>query len=161
MNQDVDAIREYLRQRTTLSLATVSDAGPWAATVFFAEDSDLNLYFVSDPKTRHCVDAARQPEVAATINEDCREWQSIQGLQIRGRVGVVGEQERAHIQALFLKKFPDVGAMLKAPEGSEARMVGDRMLTSTFYCLKPAWIRLIDNTIKFGHRSEVTLGGQT
>lgn len=160
MNQDADNIRNFLGARTTLSLATVSDNGPWAATMFFAEDPDLNLYFVSDPKTRHCIEAAANPEIAATVNEDCKAWQSIQGLQIRGRVSVVAEEDRAEVQDLFLNKFPDVAALLKAAEGSQERMIADRLLQSTFYRITPSWIRFIDNTISFGHRSEVTLGGQ-
>ncbi len=161
MNQDVDNIRKFMAERTTLSLATVSGSGPWAATMFFAEDPDLNLYFVSDPKTRHCIEAASNPEIAATINEDCKAWQSIQGLQIQGRVSVVADEDRSDVQALFLKKFPDVGDLLQAPVGSEGRMIADRLLQSAFYRITPSWIRFIDNTISFGHRSEVTLSDQT
>ena len=160
MNQDVDNIRSFLSERTTLSLATASANGPWAASVFFAEDPDLNLYFVSDPKTRHCLEAIANPDIAATVNEDCKGWQSIQGLQIKGRVSEVADNDRADVQGLFLKKFPDVASLLQASEGSEGRMIADRLMQSAFYRIAPTWIRFIDNTISFGHRSEVTLGGQ-
>jgi uncharacterized protein YhbP (UPF0306 family) len=157
MNQDVDNIRYYLKERTTLTLATVSDAGPWVAAVFFAEDERLNLYFVSDPTTRHCMEAAAHPEIAATVHEDCRTWHSIQGLQIRGSVGAVAEEGRSAIQNLFLKKFPDVAELIQASEGSNDRLIADRLMQSKFYCITPSWIRFIDNTKGFGHRSEVTL----
>src|SRR5262249_13082102 len=61
---------------TTVSLATVADGRPWAATVFYA-NVGTDLYFLSEPKTRHCTNILASGVVAATINEDYRDWQQI------------------------------------------------------------------------------------
>ena len=69
MNKDDKArVQKYLQQYSTLTLATSQDDKPWAATVFFVSDSDLNLYFVSDYRTHHGGDMAQNSRVAATIN---------------------------------------------------------------------------------------------
>ena len=39
-------VRELLAGHSTVTLATTHEGRSWAATVFYASDSDLNLYFV-------------------------------------------------------------------------------------------------------------------
>jgi uncharacterized protein YhbP (UPF0306 family) len=73
-DQDRAAIGDLLETHNTATLATSGADGPWAAAVFFASDADLNLYFVSDPRTRHARDLAVCPEVAAAIHADCSAW---------------------------------------------------------------------------------------
>ena len=48
-----------------------------------------NLYFLSSPNSRHSVNLARQPLVAATIQADNQAWQTIQGVQIEGTAQMV------------------------------------------------------------------------
>lgn len=43
---------DYLKSQHALSLATY-DGKPWTATVFYAIDNDFNLYFISEPTTKH------------------------------------------------------------------------------------------------------------
>ena len=55
---------EFLRDHQVLTLAV---AGPYAAAVFYVVDDDLNLYFVTDPTTRHGMALTQDGRVAGTV----------------------------------------------------------------------------------------------
>ena len=72
--QDRDAIRRMLEAHNTITLATCKAGMPWAASLFFASDKHLNLYFVSDHRTQHARHIQECGEAVATVNADCAEW---------------------------------------------------------------------------------------
>jgi uncharacterized protein YhbP (UPF0306 family) len=144
-----------LEAHTTATLATVGADGPWAATVFFASDAALNLYFVSDHRTRHGRDIAVRPRVAVAINADCRAWAEIRGLQVTGRVEMLEAAGRAAGLERYLAKFGDLKALLEAPTGADEEAITKRFRTADLYRVRPDWIRLIDNSRGFGYREEI------
>jgi uncharacterized protein YhbP (UPF0306 family) len=148
-----------LEAHTTATLATVGEDGPWAATVFFASDPTLNLYFVSDRQTRHGRDIAVHPRVAVAINADCRAWAEIRGLQITGRVEMLDGARRAAGFEHYLAKFHDLRALLEAPMGVDEETIAKRFRMADLYRVRPDWIRLIDNSRGFGYREEIVLSG--
>ena len=86
---------EYLQQHTVMTLATSGPNGPWAAAVFYASDG-FDLYFLSAGHTRHATDLARDPHVAATIQENYLDWPEIKGIQLEGVVvQLIGEERSA------------------------------------------------------------------
>lgn len=64
-----DRIERFLSQRRVLTLATAADGEPWTCTLAFAPDDDLDLYFLSDPSTRHCRQIATDPRVAVALHD--------------------------------------------------------------------------------------------
>ena len=146
--------KEMLAEISTLSLATCSENAPWAATVFFTSDSDFNIYFVSDHRTQHGRDIAENARVAATVNPDCKTWDAIKGLQIRGEISVVDGLERAKAVTLYVKKFPHVGQLVQAPEGADEETIAQRLAAANIYKIAPEMIRVIDNSKGFGHKEE-------
>ena len=158
MNKDDKArVQKYLQEYSTLTLATSQDDKPWAATVFFVSDSDLNLYFVSDYRTHHGVDMAQNSRVAATINPDCDNWHDVHGVQVSGTASVVDGLQRAKALMLYLKKFPQIDQLYAKPSGEHEETIAKRLKAANFYCIKPDWIRFIDNAKGFGHREEFRL----
>lgn len=151
------AVRRFLDQHNTLTLATSGDGMPWAATVFFASDADLNLYFVSDHRTRHGRDMAANPAVVATVNPDCDDWRDIRGLQIRGAASVVEGLARAKALTLYLAKFPQIDALFNRPGDAHEETIAQRLKATNFYRIVPDWIRFIDNSKGFGAREEYDL----
>lgn len=159
-HQQVDVpaeLRRYLADHYTLTLATASEGRPWAATVFYVSDERLRLYFVSDPKTRHATEAALNPNVAATIYAHDQAWQSIRGIQIEGRLGIVERDDRRRVEDLYIERFPLVGRLIRAATSDAERLVGQRLAAATFYVLSPGRLRFIDNTRGFGHKDEYLL----
>jgi len=151
-------LRAFLAQHNTMTLATVDAAGaPHAAAVFFAADDALNLYFLSSPNSRHSVNLARQPLVAATIQSDNQAWQTIQGAQVEGTARMVeGPAELVRAVQIYARRFEFLRGLLDGESDGPAVLRGP-LASSRFFILQPAWIRLIDNTQGFGHKEELHL----
>ncbi len=142
----------------TMTLATSDETGrPWAATVFYASDADLNLYFVSDEKTRHGRDLCRTQRVAAAINADAATWDEVIGVQLEGEARVLDGAPREAALSLYLDKFPAVRRLFDAPRGLSERLIAARLRSTSFWCLVPQRIRLVDNREGFGWKRELVL----
>jgi uncharacterized protein YhbP (UPF0306 family) len=155
------AVRRLLQEQSAATLATQGTDGPWAATVFFASDEDLRLYFLSDPRTRHGRHLSLHPEAAVAVQPDCKRWAEIRGVQIKGQVGVLAGPERDAALQLYLAKFPDVAALLRAPRDADESKIARGLAAATLYCLAPSWLRLIDNSQGFGCKQEIVIGDST
>lgn len=152
-------VAAFLELHATLTLATVGDDGlPAAAAVFYAHDADLNLYFLSEAHTRHGRNLTVTPQVAGTIQAEGQDWRSIRGLQVRGVASIIPVSGVAHAASIYGRKFAFVGALL-ATGGSLGVLAGP-LARARFWVLHPTWFRLIDNTVDFGFKEELTLGGE-
>lgn len=139
----------FLASQSTLALSTAGDQDgrPQVAPLFFASDESFNLYWISDPDSRHSANLADWSDVAVAIYAQTWEWTGIKGLQIEGEaVPVTGEEERARALSVYKAKFP---------------FVTDKFVTlieqSTIYVLRPRWLRWLDNSRHFGYKQEFML----
>ncbi|MCC7352932.1 MAG: pyridoxamine 5'-phosphate oxidase family protein [Anaerolineae bacterium] len=150
-------IHAFLARHTTLTLATTGPEGPQAAALFYAHDAALSLYFLSEPSSRHARNLAADPRCAVTIQADGQDWRVITGLQMEGRAQVVSTPEEWQVAyETFRAKFPFVGEAWRG-EGSAALTLSGPLARSRFYRIAPHWMRLIDNTLGFGHKDELRL----
>jgi uncharacterized protein YhbP (UPF0306 family) len=156
LRRDIDT---FLRAHNTLSLATTRAERPWAASVFFASDPALNLYFVTDPKTHHGSDLSHNARVAGTVNGDCERWSEIRGVQLTGTAVQLDAVDRQRALMVYLGKFSEVDQLMRDPQSKQDRLIGERLAVTPFYQLRPDWVRLIDNTRRFGFKQELTLNG--
>jgi hypothetical protein len=143
------SICRYLERHTTLSLATCHNSQPWSTDLFYANDEDCRLFFVSSVTTRHCQHIAVNPQVSVSISGEVADWVEIKGLQLDGMAGVVSEPDRAWVIDTYLTKFPALKKLHKASE------ILSSFWESSFYRISPKWIRLIDNSKGFGHKDEM------
>lgn len=142
----------YLETHTTLTLATVGPDGPWAAALFYVSDA-LDLYWLSEPDTRHSLNVARDPRVAVTIQEDYRDWRVIQGIQMEGTAAEVGPvAQAARPMALYVAKYPFLGDWRNPPPALAGALGAARV-----YRFTPSRVLFIDNTKGLGTRQELTL----
>jgi uncharacterized protein len=148
-------MRRMLEAHHTLTLATASAGQPWAATVFYASDAELNLYFVSDHRTRHAREMLAEPRVALAINADVDNWNDVRGLQVEGDAARVDGLERAKALALYLAKFASVRALFDAPRSADEETIAKRLRNTDFWRVTPRYVRLIDNARGFGFRLEL------
>jgi uncharacterized protein YhbP (UPF0306 family) len=143
-------LRDFLDGQSTLALATAGDKDgrPQVAPLFFVCDDDFNLYWISDPDSRHSANIAGWNDVAAAIYAHTWEWTGIKGVQIEGDAWAVtdDDNERAHALALYQAKFPFVNDKF-----------ADVIAGSVIYVLRPRWIRWLDNERRFGYKQEFTL----
>jgi len=138
----------YLQTHQVMTLATVGLAGVWATAVFYA-NQEFAFYFLSAEHTRHAQNFNYQPQIAATIQEDYRDWPDIKGIQLEGVVKQLSTS--AQIKALlhYNKKYPFL---------ANADVQLKRALTKVkWYELKPTQLYFIDNSKGLGHRTEVIM----
>lgn len=137
-----------------MTLATVGPDGPWAAGLFYVNDG-FDLYWLSDPDTRHSQNIAGNPHVAATIHEDYRDWRTIQGIQMEGTAALVGSIARAvRPMRLYVAKYPFLGDLCNPPPALARALASVRV-----YRLTPSRLYFIDNRKGLGHREELELAG--
>lgn len=147
-------ILDYLRSHNTMTLATCAGEVPWAATVFYASD-DLQLYFFSSPEARHSVNLAANSRVAVTIQEDYKDWRTIKGIQLEGKVMLVdGVIEKAKAIAVYARKYADVIKLFTDPTSG---IFHKAFLKVKFYRVVPEKVFFIDNEQGFGKRQELNL----
>lgn len=151
-----DRIDAFLAEHTTLSLATVGGDGvPAVAAVFYAHDDELSLFFLSEERTLHGRNLLAHPTAAATIQADGQDWRTIRGLQLCGRAEPVPAEGLVHAAAVYGRKFAFAGSLLAGSTGPAA--LAGPLARARFWVLRPTWLRLIDNTVRFGHKEELIM----
>lgn len=148
------AFADFLAAQTTLTLATTDpDGSPYATDLFYVQAPDAALYFLSDPKTRHIHNLAREPRVSATIHGESKGWQEIRGIQLTGAAARVDDTaERARGYGLYVARYVFVGQWIRS-----AAMLGQvhkQLGVVELYKITPRRLRWIDNTQGFGHKEE-------
>lgn len=138
----------YLAAHQVVTLATHGPEGLWAAAVFYASDG-FDLCFLSAGHTRHARNIAASPAVAATIQEDYRDWPSIQGIQLSGAARQLTGDEREAAIALYRAKYPFIAQPIPALVTALTRV--------NWYRLTPDELYFVDNTKGFGHRDAIAL----
>jgi uncharacterized protein len=146
-------VRAFLQAHHVVSLATLVDGVPHAASLMYAA-ADLTLYWTSEPGTRHSQAIEREARVAATVAPDYEDFRAIRGLQIAGRarrLREAGEIELA--RKLMCRRFAFLREMELLPE--TLRLALDR---AAYYRLDPVTVTWIDNTNGFGRKRTLELG---
>jgi uncharacterized protein len=146
-----DKALAYLRNHNVMTLATNGAQGLWAAAVFYVNDG-FTLYFLSAPTSRHTLNIESQSTVAATIQEDYKDWRAIKGIQLEGSAWRITGAEQAAAIVRYGAKFPIVGSLAQAP----AEII-QAMTRIAWYKLIPRRLYFIDNALGLGHRDEIPL----
>jgi uncharacterized protein YhbP (UPF0306 family) len=124
-------ILDYLSLNKRMSLATSKDDVPWAATVLYAYDGDLNIYFLSKIETRKVQNLLTNSKVAATINEVTGGIGKVRGIQLEGECRMVGRLEAARVYALFLKKYFWLKDYIPSAKQMFSKAIRDRLFKIT------------------------------
>ncbi|MFN2187300.1 MAG: pyridoxamine 5'-phosphate oxidase family protein [Candidatus Promineifilaceae bacterium] len=139
---------DYLASHRVMTLATAGIDGPWAAAVFYA-NRGFDLYFLSADSTRHIQEISENPNVAATIQEDYRDWPDIKGIQMEGIVQRLSGQDKSQAVSLYGQKYPFI-----ISAGAQIRSALKRV---SWFRLTPYRLYFVDNSRGFGHRDSVEL----
>lgn len=145
-----DAVRQaalvYLREHQVVTLATQGPQGLWAAAVFYVNDG-FDLIFLSAGHTRHARNIAAEPHVAATIQEDYKDWPAIKGIQLEGDVVELRGEVRETAVARYRSKYPFLA--------QAEPQIQDALTRVNWYRLRPTRLYFIDNSKGLGHRDQV------
>jgi uncharacterized protein YhbP (UPF0306 family) len=145
--EQAELIREFLLTQSTLVLSTVTESGePHSAPVFYLLGKSLDLYWLSSSSSSdHSLHLANHPNVSAAVFRSTEDWSEIAGVQMRGTVHRVAGASRQPILNAYRERF------------HLGREFSIALLRSKLYCLRPIWIRYIDNSKHFGYKFEIDL----
>lgn len=97
-----------------ISLSTTDGLHPWTAPLYFANDENYNLYYVSRKDTLHSKHIYKNPNVSFCIFDTKSTDFSAQGLQASGIAEEVGLKEALKaMTVLYKKKHPTVADLSK------------------------------------------------
>jgi uncharacterized protein YhbP (UPF0306 family) len=152
-----DSVEAIAAGTMVLSLATADAVGtPHANMAFFALGSEFDLFFVSEPSTRHGQNAAARSGASAAI------WlppptfgEGLRGMQLTGECGaVVGADAEAAFDA-YRRRYPSFGGDPAVdPAVREAYLAGTG--AASLYRFRVAWLRLVDEP-NLGRRNYLEL----
>lgn len=134
------SVRRILGATRLCSMATVAGAGrAHINTAYFAFSDDLELVFLSHPRSQHSRNLARRPSLAMTVFSSNQRWTDPgRGLQLFGRCRPArGRQARTALR-LYARRFPSLAAWTRTLE--EAGVGRDYRL----YWFLPARLKIHD-----------------
>jgi uncharacterized protein YhbP (UPF0306 family) len=150
-----ERVEKYLAEHTTLNLATYGPGGLWSCAVLYIHDG-VNLYFTTVHQTRHGININTSNVVAGTINDDCKSWETMAGIQLGGVVEKVTDyDERRRVVRAYLAKYPFSTALWHGEH--EADMIALDPRGHDFYRITPKQLLFTDNTYAPGKRQELVL----
>ena len=137
---DLDA---FLAEQRTCRVATASELGPHLTPLWYVWDGTA-LWLTSIVSSQRWADLARDPRVAVLVDTG-DEYTELRGVELRGRVEVVGEVPRTGLpeplldepERLFAGKYLDGGVMQHDGRHAWLRLVPDKVTSWDFRMLFP------------------------
>lgn len=145
-------LKKFLDEQKLMAIATSSkDNGMWIANVYYAVDKDFNFYFVSDPKTQHCMDIHENPEVAIAIAKFApNDISDRVGVQITGQAEQVKNLVQAgKVMALYTSKFITTGGMVTIDN------IKHKIIQSRPYIIRPKLIKFMNDKLYGSFGTEI------
>jgi len=126
---------DFLSRRHVMSLAVLSEGGPYAVPLFYLYDAASNsLIFKSDVDTVHSRAIERNGACSGSIYDPQTDVKKIKGLQFLGSVKMVREGTDK-LAAAYEAAFPEASQI----EGAH-------------YRITVRWMKLTDNSVAFGFK---------
>lgn len=99
-------IEEYLKKAKLMQIATDKKNKPWIASVWYAHDEQLHLYFLSRKNRRHSFELKENPHIAGAIviPHTKGSGETVRGLQFEGVARETNKTELTKAKNLYEKK---------------------------------------------------------
>lgn len=134
-------VREVLEKGYLISLATVDEHGVWVCDVIYVFDDALNIYWLSDPETRHSRALEKKNKVAGTITVSGPREDNL-GIQFEGTAGKITGARFDLVKKHWAKRGKPL------PKETDDVLQGD-----AWYTLKPETIDVIHEKL-FGFEKQ-------
>jgi hypothetical protein len=148
-----DSVEAIAAETPVLSLATSGEDGTAHANMaFFALGPDFDLFFVSEPSTRHGRNLTVRPQASAAIWLRPPEYgEQLQGMQLTGQCAIARELDAAEAFAVYSGRFPSFG---RDPVMRESYLAGTA--ASSLYRFRTQSLTLVDEP-RLGRRNYLNL----
>jgi len=150
------SIARILRENVLCSMSTVSPGNrAHINTAYFCATSDLKLYFLSDPSSRHCRNLERNPSLAMTIFRSAQVWGSEdRGLQLFGTCRRTRGRGAREAERCYAARFSPYAKWMEGLSAAERRQAA-LLRSYAFYRFLPKRIKILDER-EFGGAMFVT-----
>lgn len=91
MNNLPKLIHKILEKGYLLSLASVDESGPWVSDVIYTFDDDLNIYWISQSKSRHSKAFVINSKAAGAVTVAEKPEGKGKGVQVEGNVSMLAQ----------------------------------------------------------------------
>lgn len=98
-------ISDYLVKAIMMHIGTSHGSNPWVTTVYFASDTNLNLYFLSRKNRRHSREISNNNNVAGAIVLPHNYGDKVRGLQFEGKCRELKDDEALNGRSIYERKF--------------------------------------------------------
>jgi uncharacterized protein YhbP (UPF0306 family) len=136
-------ILDLMKKSLVASIATSVNSKPWVANVFFTNDSDLNIYFLSSTKTRHSLEAVQNSSVAVSIYDKESTYDFVHGIQIEGEIKEANLVDIMKSLKSYIEKYPESTNKLQDP-----KTLVDSLSSSRMYIIHPTSVKYLNSTLK-------------
>ena len=133
-----EELNEYLTVERTCRVATISHDGPHIAPLWFVWDG-TSMWLTSIVKSQRWTDLMRDPRIAIVVDGG-HDYNELVGVEIKGRVEVIGEVPRTGEpnpeltvpEKLFAKKYSGTDEMYHDGRHAWVRIVADKITSWDF-----------------------------
>jgi len=142
--RQLQPVADLLGSESTLVLSTTAaDGSPRVAPLYYLAGDGMRLYWFSSPRSEHARNLKRDPAAAIAVYRPTADWKQIRGVQMRGEAAVVADRALGErITRAYVERFR-LGTLF-----------GTAISRSRLYEFRPAWLRYLDNSKRFGYKFE-------
>ncbi|WP_318356191.1 YhbP family protein [Enterobacter sp.] len=113
--ESLAAINRWLAKQHVLTWCVANQGELWCANAFYLFDSKkVAFYILSEDHTRHAQMTGPQAKVAGTVNGQPKTVALIRGVQFKGVIRRLNEEESEVLREQYNRRFP-VARVLAAP----------------------------------------------
>jgi uncharacterized protein YhbP (UPF0306 family) len=112
---DLAHLVRYLKKQHVLSLCCCADDDLWCANCYYVFDElRMAFWLMTESDTRHGLLAMKNNRVAGTINGQPKTVLLIKGVQYRGHIRPLSEEDASEARTAYQRRFP-VSRKVSAP----------------------------------------------
>lgn len=129
-------IAEWLKKHHVLTYCVGAEGSLWCANAFYIfDEDDVAFYLLSDTTTRHGQVIGQQTWTAGTINNQPETITEIRGIQFRGEIRLLNEEEAVCSRMRYNTRF-SIARTISAP----------------MWAIRLDELKMTDNTLGFGKK---------
>jgi uncharacterized protein YhbP (UPF0306 family) len=146
-DEDFESLKNILDASNTLVLATLDLKGkPYSTPLYYCSDCELSLFYFSSKESQHSNHIIKSNEISVGIYNQHHSVKDLKGLQIKGIAKIINEIGlKDKIKELYSAKFADI---------IKREFIDLELVSKDLYEICPYWIKLVDNSVKFGFKKE-------
>ena len=97
----------YLKKQHVLSLCCSFDDDIWCANCFYVfDEKEVAFYLMTSAESRHSKLMLNNHLVAGTVNGQSKNISLIKGIQYKGVISLLAEENKNDALSLYTKRFP-------------------------------------------------------